>query len=324
MIEEAQGRGLTQRRACAALGWQVRTVQLWRKGPKERGRGGNPRPHNALTDEEKAVRASLVARRELADATCRDLSFYALEKENTYISSWSFHKYLVELDANGERVRRPRRPAGLPPATDWVGGPNQLWCWDATRLKTFLRWNFYYLFALQDWFSAFVVAWMVVDREKSEASVELWDEGLSAQGFFEGGEGVKPKSLSDRGSAMKSRRTRLHLSQRQVEQLFSRPRTPNDNPLIESTFGVLKTRPDYPDRFGAIDLATDYGSGFFRWYNFQHKHSRKGYATPYEVHIGKAEEVIRQRKTKIALALEERRLVNLGLEQPATEAKTVD
>jgi hypothetical protein len=58
-------------------------------------------------------------------------------------------------------------------------------------------------------------------------------------------------------------------------------------------------------------LATDYGNGFFRWCNFQHKHSRKGYATPYEVHIGKAEEVIRQRKTKIALALEERRLINL-------------
>jgi hypothetical protein len=35
-------------------------------------------------------------------------------------------------------------------------------------------------------------------------------------------------------------------------QLFARPRTPNDNPFIESTFGIAKGMPEYPGRF--LDL----------------------------------------------------------------------
>ena len=123
---------------------------------------------------------------------------------------------------------------------------------------------------------------------------------------------------------MKSRRPRLHLTGLEVEQLFSRPRTPNDNPLIESTFGVMKTRLDYPERFGSMDLARDWVAKHIRWYNHEHKHSRKGYATPYELHTGMAEEVIRQRKAQVAEALAERRHVNLGIGQPANERTFVD
>ena len=123
---------------------------------------------------------------------------------------------------------------------------------------------------------------------------------------------------------MKSRQTKAHLSYREVEQLFARPRTPNDNPLIESTYGVLKTRLDYPGRFGSMDLASEWCGRFFQWYNFEHKHSRKGYVTPYELHHGLAEEVIRHRKAKIAEALVERRRVHLSVGQPAVGVTSLD
>jgi putative transposase len=323
-------RGLSLARVCAALGISSRTVARWHKPNTGVGRGGNPRPYNALTLAEKAVRASLVARRDLADATSRDLSFYALEREGVYISAVSFHRYLIAKGIHGERIRRQRQ-GRLAPAKDWVQGPNELWCWDATRLHTYLKGQFYYLFMLQDWYSAYVVAWILVDRERSQAAVTLWDEGLSAQGFFavpagrqETGHRLRPKSLSDHGAAMKSRKTRLHLSARQVEQLFARPRTPNDNPLIESTFGVLKTRPNYPERLGMWNEWDDYLEGFFKWYNFEHKHSRKGFVTPFQVHHGLAEEVIKSRKLKIASLLAARKRVNLALAAPAAVATTFE
>ncbi|MCX6071783.1 MAG: hypothetical protein NTU91_13170 [Chloroflexi bacterium] len=55
-----------------------------------------------------------------------------------------------------------RPPLVVPaPDTDWVTGPNQLWDWDVTVLRSPDRWAFWYLYGLLDHFSRKDVAWHV-------------------------------------------------------------------------------------------------------------------------------------------------------------------
>ena len=39
--------------------------------------------------------------------------------------------------------------------------PNQLWCWDITKLHGPAKWTYFYLYVILDVFSRYVVGWMV-------------------------------------------------------------------------------------------------------------------------------------------------------------------
>ena len=81
-----------------------------------------------------------------------------------------------------------------------------------------------------------------------------------------------------------------------VTKSHSRPYTSNDNPFSEAQFKTMKYRPDYPDRFGSLLEARDWGQHFFHWYNFEHHHTALGLLTPADVHFGRAAEVLQQRQ----------------------------
>jgi len=60
---------------------------------------------------------------------------------------------------------------------------------------------------------------------------------------------------------------------------FARPRTPNDNPFIESAFSTVKRAPEYPGRFLDDDQAVAYFNRYFTWYDTEHYHSGIDYVT---------------------------------------------
>jgi transposase InsO family protein len=68
-----------------------------------------------------------------------------------------------------------------------------------------------------------------------------------------------------------------------IQQLFSRPRTPNDNPYIESHFATIKTHPAFPGYFADQAEAEAYFSQFYPWYNDVHPHTRLEMLTPSQV-----------------------------------------
>ena len=43
-----------------------------------------------------------------------------------------------------------------------------------------------------------------------------------------------------------------------IDRLFARPRTPNDNPQVESLFSTVKISPQYPGFFEVVKEARDY------------------------------------------------------------------
>jgi len=94
--------------------------------------------------------AAGVARRDLADLSCRALAFWALEQCGRSISPVAFWRYLKDRAASHARLRRVRRPVGPKPDTAFAHEPNTLWCWDITHLRTPRPWEFLYLYVLRD------------------------------------------------------------------------------------------------------------------------------------------------------------------------------
>jgi putative transposase len=101
---------------------------------------------------------------------------------------------------------------------------------------------------------------------------------------------------------MKSKTVELLLSELGVTKSFSRPYTPNDNPFSESQFKTVKTRPDYPDRFGCLEDAKTFCQTFFEWYNEEHYHSSIALMTPAVVHYGLAKECSKNRQEVLDMA----------------------
>ena len=81
-----------------------------------------------------------------------------------------------------------------------------------------------------------------------------------------------------------------------MPQLFARPRTPNDNPFIESMFSTVKTDPEFPDRFQDDRHAEEYFGVYVHWYNHQHYHSGIDYVTPHQAHTGQRSAIVEERQ----------------------------
>ena len=167
-----------------------------------------------------------------------------------------------------------------------------------TKLLGPAKWTYFYLYVLMDIFSRYVVGWMVAYQESAALAKQLIAESCGRQG-------IEPEQLTvhaDRGSAMTSKSVALLLADLGITKTHSRPYVSNDNPYSESQFKTLKYRPDFPERFGSIWHARNFGGDFFRWYNLEHHHVGLGLYTPHDVHYGLAEEKRQKRAAVLANA----------------------
>ena len=96
---------------------------------------------------------------------------------------------------------------------------------------------------------------------------------------------------------MKARSVQKMFEIHHMPQIFARPRTPNDNPFVESAFGTVKQSPKYPGRFLDLTEAVDHFDRFFTWYNHEHYHSGIDYVTPVQCHQGLREAIVAKRKS---------------------------
>ncbi len=218
--------------------------------------------------------------------------------EGDYLCSIStMYRLLRKL---GEVVER-RRLRSHPPAQRpelLATGPNQVWSWDITKLKGPRKWSYYFLYAIIDVFSRYVVGWSIAERENA-----LIAEALIQETHLR--ENIQPGTLTihaDRGSAMTSTTVAELLIDLGVTKSHSRPHTSNDNPFSESHFKTMKYRPQVPDRFGSVEDARALFRELFCWYNHQHRHSGLALLSPATVHAGKGPEVIRARAAVLSAA----------------------
>ncbi len=215
-----------------------------------------------------------------------------LADEGIYVASEStFHRLL-------RREARQKRAAGRSPTprvkpTHQATGPNQLWSWDITYLKSSLRGQFFYLYIVVDVWSRKIVGWAVHRQESAKQAAKLISKICQDSG-------VDPKGLvlhSDNGGPMRGATMLTTLQWLGIVPSFSRPHVSDDNPYSEALFRTVKSRPSYPKRpFVNLQLARAWVGHFVCWYNTEHRHSGIRYVTPEQRHSGQDGAILARRK----------------------------
>jgi putative transposase len=290
LMDEAIDSGCRQHAICKKMGLSIRSVQNWRKnGIIDKRKGSPKKVGNKLNEEE---------RQEVISTACmecfRDLPPCAivpiLAEEGRYIASEStFYRILREENLI---IRKPKNPSKNIPVILQAEGPNRLWSWDITYLRTIICGTYYYLYLVIDVWSRAIMGWEIHESEDKRISSAMLSRLC-------GEHGIDKDTLtlhSDNGGPMKNATMFAVLEKLGVTQSFSRPSVSNDNPYSESLFHTLKYRAGYPSSFRSLEQAKEWVSRFVEWYNFEHHHSAIGFVTPMERHKGLDIEILSKRQ----------------------------
>lgn len=242
----------------------------------------------------------MAVKEEYADLSHRILAVTAWDLGIFFVSFSSVYRILLSADLMGPRgTHGPHNGRSLPPVRKELTGPNQRWCWDISYLLTYEKGLYLYLYLLLDEYSRKAIAWHISWHQTAEESRYLLEQGLINENILDLPEDQRPEVINDRGRQMKAKPIRKMFEDHCMPQLFSRPRTPNDNPFIESMFSTVKCAPQYPGRFLDLDESCDYFNSFFPWYNKDHFHSRIDYVTPEQCHLGLRDQIVARRKADL-------------------------
>ena len=294
LIQEAVDSGARRVAAARILGISLRTLQRWESSACREDQRCGPHgvPQNALSEAERAL--------VVAVATCptfRDLPACQivpiLADAGVYVASErSFYRILEQERLLAHRGKA-RAAAHSRPVEHKADGPNQVWSWDITYLRSPIRGSFYYLYLVVDVWSRKIVGWSVHESESPEFAAELIREAVKR-------EGAEPQRLvlhSDNGGPMKGATLLATLAALGIVASFSRPRVSDDNPYSEALFRTVKYRPEYPSTpFGSLEEARGWVEAFVGWYNTEHRHSGIRFVTPELRHAGQESRVLARRK----------------------------
>lgn len=294
LLDEAVTAGARLAPACEVLGLDPRTVQRWkRRGVGEDGRAGpSTKPQNALTSAERTRILELVNSPPYRDKSPKQIVPLLADKGQYVASESTIYRILrdenqLEHRSTSKQPSKRHRPK---PCT--ATGPNQVWSWDITYLKSSVRGSFYYLYMTLDVWSRKIVGYEVHDSECATAAAQMIATACAAE---EAGLGTLILH-ADNGSPMKGATMLAKLQELGVAVSFSRPSVSNDNPFSESVFRTAKYRPEYPLRpFESLAEARAWARSFVRWYNEEHLHSSIRFVTPSDRHEGHDRSILEAR-----------------------------
>lgn len=294
LVDEAVQAGARQREACAILEIDVTALQRWRRQGIGNDRRAGPKttPGNKLGDAERKRILATVNSPEHRELSAKQI-VPKLADQNVYLASESTIYRILRAEKQLKHRERSKAPTGRRPDEFIATGPNQVWCWDITYLRSSIRGVYFYLYVVIDVWSRKIVAHAVHPCEDGKLAAALVERACAREGIRRG----QLTLHQDNGAAMKSGNFLALLQWLGVAASFSRPGVSDDNPFIESAFRTLKYRPNYPDRpFGAIEDAARYADEFVRWYNCEHLHSGIKFVTPEARHARRDVEILARRK----------------------------
>ena len=246
--------------------------------------------HRAIPDEDRAQISAILNEDRFCNLAPAEVYATLLDEGRYLCSERTMYRILDEQSQLRERRNQLRHPAYVAPEL-MAKKPNQLWSWDITKLKTFVKSQYFHLYVILDVFSRYAVGWMVAEHESGELAKALIDETCARQN-------ITPGELTfhaDNGSAMIAQPVAFLLASLGITKSHSRPHVSDDNPFSEAQFKTLKYRPDFPARFASLAHARAFLRSFFDWYNNRHHHDRLALLTPHDVHHGLVAERLAQR-----------------------------
>ncbi len=295
-IEAVTAKGETSA-LCRSLGLSRASLYRRRRpapqAPPRRPRAPSPR---ALVPAERRAVLDTLHSEQFVDQSPAEVHATLLEEQTYLCSPRTMYRVLAAADEVRERRAQARHPAYTKPELV-ATAPNQVWSWDITKLKGSIPYLYYSLYVILDVFSRYVVGWMVAANESAHLAERLIEQTCAKQG-------IQPQQLTihaDRGAPMRSKLVALLFSDLGIAASHSRPRVSNDNPFSEAQFRTFKYRPEFPDRFGALEHARALCHDLLAWYNNAHHHSGLSYLTPADVHYGRAPMILEVRhRTRLA------------------------
>jgi len=247
-----------------------------------------------LSGDERSQVVSTSCSTDYRDCNPYEIVAIMAEKGQYLASESTFYRILREENMLNHRSDdRPASSNNRPPQR-MATGPDQVWCWDITYLRSTVSGLFYYAYVIIDIFSRKIVGWEISSEENVDVAVRLFQRMRQSKNL----EGVYLHS--DNGNPMKGATMLMLLYHLGVVPSFSRPRVSDDNPYIESFFRTVKYTPGYPKCFTSETHAREWFADFVNWYNIEHRHSQIGYVTPEQRHNGRSEEIYMARNQTYA------------------------
>ena len=126
--------------------------------------------------ERQRIVATLTSPR-FADVTPYTAWARLLDEDATYLASVrTFYRVLAAEGLVQERRNQLVHPAHIKPEL-LATGPNQVWNWDITRLRSTIKWQFFYLYVLLDIFSRLYAFFRGFHLADDDGLWTLWAEG---------------------------------------------------------------------------------------------------------------------------------------------------
>lgn len=302
VIDQSKEMGISRNRTCELLQIEERRVRHWFSRPALADNKPGPvhAPHALLPEERQAI-VALAKDERFVDDSHRVLTAKGVDAGLLAMSASTAYRVMRDEGLTTDRSGRSHRNGNSrKPDRPELTGPDQRWCWDISYLRTLIPGIFLYLYALLDEYSRKVVAFRISWNLSAAEGKELIDEGIEREELTP--EQVKILELfNDHGTQMKAKPFKKFLEDLGISQKFARPRTPNDNPFVESLFATTKGALEYPGTFTDDIEALAYFTPYFYFYNNVRLHGKIGYVTPVQRHCG---------EDKAILALRKERLVN--------------
>jgi len=291
--------------------WHSRLLQG--EGLDNRKPGPKSPVHKLLPAEKEAV-LQIAKAEQYVDLSHRILTVTGWDLKLFFVSFSSVYRILCSEGLMSMRGKhRQHNGQSLAPVRKELTGANQRWCWDISYLLTYEKGLFLYLYLLLDEYSRKAVNWLISWNQTAKEARRLFEGAVLSENILDLPEDQRPEIINDRGRQMKAKPIKRMFDEHQMPQLFSRPRTPNDNPFVEAAFSTIKTAPAYPVRFLDCQEATKYFQRFFAWYNSEHYHSGIDYVTPDQCHRGLRDNIVAERRANLTKQRNLRKEVNQSI-----------
>lgn len=175
-------------------------------------------------------------------------------------------------------------------------------------------WGYYKQISVQDDYSRYILAWVVKPDETAYSISEAVEQALeNARSLGHLHNQQMPKLLSDNGSGFVAEVFSNYLAAHGIKHIFGKPYHPQTQGKIERFHRRIKERvcllvycsPEELEK--ALDEAID---------NYNHTpHKSLQNVSPYDVYLGRKEEILQRRREKKLLTFAARRRYNLSQEK---------
>jgi putative transposase len=270
-----------------------RWYDLYRSGGPEALEDRPPRPSRVWNRIPDAIREGIL---QLAldqpELSPRELAVRFTDAEGYFVSEASVYRLLKAHDLITSPAFIVIKAADE--FKDKTTAPNQLWQTDFTYLKV-TGWGWFYLSAVLDDFSRYIVAWKLCTTMTAGDVTETLNLALQAAGLDQANVVHRPRLLSDNGSSYISGDLAKWLEGRGMQHSRGAPYHPMTQGKIERWHQTLKNRVLLEHYYLPGDLRAKIDA-FDEHYNHRRYHESLGNLTPADVYSGRGQTILLERE----------------------------